>query len=72
MTESSMSIRHCIKIDIFLCKIGFDDETVLIYFIGISSLHSLFCTIRISLFNDTFRLFNRQVRTYSLSLLIIY
>jgi len=44
-----MTVCYSIEIEILFCKVGFDDQTILVYFVGIADLHSLPCSVGVAL-----------------------
>lgn len=49
MSEGSMSVCDCVEMVCFSCEVGFDDEAILIDFIGVGGLYSLACAIGVFL-----------------------
>lgn len=49
MTIHSMTICYSIEIEVLFCQVRFDHEAILIYFIRISYLQSLSCSVRVAL-----------------------
>ena len=70
MAHGSMAISNCVHIAFLVIKADLDNKAILIDLVGVVYLHSLSCSIGVSLL-DYFRLFTLEVALRPVSPLIV-